>query len=177
MRPDTTSAIRAQLIAAMERRAATLEGEARRALDARLDELRSPATGVPNGEPDANAHPGHPSALRELVGQFAGDTSPVRAAYPDIPALADFRQLWSALRADNQLRQSVAHAATDAGPLNSTTLASRAIALMRELSPGYLRSFVAYVDELAWLKALGNTSPAAGNAGPKKRAPRKRHTP
>lgn len=176
MRPDAASAIRAQLAAAMERRAAALDGEARRALDARLAELLSPGADTPDGTPDANASPAHPGPLRELVDQLTCEGPSGRAAYPDIPALADFRQLWSTLRADSQLRQSVAHAATDAGPLNSTALASRAIALMRELSPGYLRSFIAYVDELAWLKALGNTSPATGSAAPKKRASRKRHT-
>ena len=55
---------------------------------------------------------------------LAREVSPQSAAYPDIPALADFRQLWSTLRADSQLRQSVAHATTDAGPLNSTALAN-----------------------------------------------------
>jgi hypothetical protein len=181
MRPDTTSAIRAQLIAAMERRAAALDGEARRALDARLAERRSPDADAPDADapdeaPDAGASPAHPGPLRELVDQLTCERSSGRAVYPDIPALADFRQLWSSLRADSQLRQSAAHAATDAGPLNSTALASRAMALMRELSPDYLRSFITYVDELAWLKALGSTSPATGSAAPKKRAPRKRHT-
>lgn len=176
MRPDATSAIRAQLIAAMERRAAALDGEARRALDARVAERRSPDAGAPDEAPDASAAPAHPGPLRELVDQLTCERWSGRAAYPDIPALADFRQLWSTLHADSQLRQSVAHAATDAGPLNSTALASRAMALMRELSPDYLRSFITYVDELAWLKALGSTSPATGSAAPKKRAPRKRHT-
>jgi hypothetical protein len=44
MPADTTSAIHAQLIAAMEQRAANLGGEARRALETRLAELRAAHT-------------------------------------------------------------------------------------------------------------------------------------
>ena len=175
MRPDATSAIRAQLIAAIEQRAASLDGEARRMLDARLAQLRALDADALDEAPHANATSSHPSPLRELVDHFAGGASPERAAYPDLPALADFRQLWSTLRADSQLRQSVAHTPADAGPLNSTALASRAIALMRELSPEYLRSFLAYVDDLVWLEQLGGagTVTASGAAATRKRARRK----
>lgn len=176
MRPDIASTIRAQLIAAMEQRAATLDGEAQRTLEARLAELRALDTDASDKTPDANAPLPHPSPLRELLDHLAREASPERAAYPDVPALADFRQLWSTLRADSQLRQSVAHVPTDAGPLNSTALASRAIALMRELSPDYLRSFLAYVDDLAWLEQLGSASAVtvSGTGTARKRA---RHKP
>ena len=169
MRADATTAIRARLIAAMEQRTASLDGEARRALETRLTELRAP-----NAAPDKTpANPPH-SGLRELVADLAREVSPQSAAYPDIPALADFRQLWSTLRADSQLQQSVTHATTDAGPLNSTALASRAIALMQQLSPAYLRAFLAYVDDLAWLEQLDSPGVDAGSAtARKKRARRK----
>jgi hypothetical protein len=170
MRPDTASTIRAQLIAAMERRAASLHGEAQRAVELRLAERRASDTTTPDQTPPTALHPG----LRELVTDLAREASPGSAAYPDIPALTDFRQLWSTLRADSQLSQSVANTPTDAGPLNSIALASRAIALMRELSPGYLRAFLAYVDDLAWLEQMGNPGSEAGSvATRKKRARRK----
>lgn len=175
MRPDIASTIRTQLIAAMEQRAAVLDGEAQRTLEARLAELRALDTDTSDKTPDANASLPHPSPLCELLDHLAREASPERAAYPDVPALADFRQLWSTLRADSQLRQSVAHVPTDAGPLNSTALASRAIALMRELSPGYLRSFLAYVDDLAWLEPWGSAGAvsASGTGLPRKRVRRK----
>lgn len=175
MHPDATAAIRAQWIAAMERRAAALDGEARRALQARLAELRAPDAGAPDRTPDTNTPAPHPGPLRELVDHLDRAASPGRAAYPDVPALADFRQLWSTLRAESQLQQSVVHAPTDAGPLNSTALASRAIALMRELSPAYLRPFLAYVDDLAWLEQLGSAGAvsASGTAAARRRARRK----
>ncbi|HET6433883.1 DUF2894 domain-containing protein [Dyella sp.] len=173
MRPDTASAVRAQLIASLEQRAAHIDGEARRVLDARLAELRAPAN-VPAADP-AGDEPGacSPGPLRQLADQLASDAPAERSAYPEIPALAEVRQLWASLRADRQLQQSVAHTPTDAGPLNSAALASRAIALMRELSPGYLRAFLAHVDDLAWLEQLGAATPATGAATPKKRARRK----
>ncbi|KQX99434.1 hypothetical protein ASD22_04020 [Rhodanobacter sp. Root480] len=169
MRADTTTAIRSRLIAAMEQRTASLDGEARRALETRLAELRPPDA-APDKIP---ARPPH-SGLRELIANLTREASPQTAAYPDIPALADFRQLWSTLRADSQLQQSVAHATTDAGPLNSTALANRAIALMRELSPAYLRAFLAYVDDLAWLEQMDNASSGAGSAGSKKKRARRK---
>lgn len=152
MRPDAASAIRAQLIASLERRAASLDGAARRRLDARLAELAADA-GHPDEAPAATPDVCPPGPLRELADRLAQAPSD-RTAYPELSALADFRQLWATLRADSQLRQSVAHAPTDAGPLNSAALASRAIALMRDTSPGYLRAFLAYVDDLAWLEQM-----------------------
>lgn len=173
MRPDIGSAIRAQLIAALEQRAAGLDGEARRALDARLAELRARDAEALDDTADVASTERQPGPLRELADQLARETPADRTHYPELPALADFRQRWSALRADRQLQHSVAHIPTDAGPLNSTALASRAIALMRELSPGYLRAFLGYVDDLAWLEQLGTAGMATSAAATKKRAPRK----
>ena len=171
MRPDLGPAIRAQLIAALERRAPGLDGEARRVLDARLAELRARDAEALDDTADVEPAERQPGPLRELADQLAREAPADRTLYPELPALADFRQRWSALRADSQLQHSVAQIPADAGPLNSTALASRAIALMRELSPGYLRAFLAYVDDLTWLEQLGNVSSAAPSSGP---APKKR---
>lgn len=175
MHADTTAAIRAQLIAAMEQRTANLDGTARRVLDARLAQLRALDANALDEASDADASEPQRSLLRELTAHLTRETVADRTTYPELPALADLRQLWSTLRADNQLRQSVAHVPTDAGPLNSAALASRAIALMRELSPEYLRSFLAYVDDLAWLDRIGNVGSVAtsGAQAPKKRPRRK----
>lgn len=173
MHPSARQAIRAQLIASLQQRADGLDGEARRALDVRLAELRVLDADAQDEAPQAKGTSPQPNPLRGLVGQLAHGATPEHNAYPDLPALADFRQLWSTLRADSQLQQSVAQTPTDAGPLNSAALASRAIALMRELSPGYLRAFLAYVDDLAWLEQMGSTSPATNALTPRKRAPRK----
>ncbi|UGB36839.1 DUF2894 domain-containing protein [Frateuria soli] len=175
MHPDAASAIRAQLIAAMERRVAGLDGEARRALDARLAALRTQCASADEApRPSAPLPDAHP--LRDLADHLDRAASPARESYPDVRVLVEFRQLWSALRADSQLREAVAQVPTDAGPLNSTALAGRAIALMRELSPGYLRSFLAYVDDLAWLEQVGRAGSGKSAAAPGKRAARKPRT-
>jgi hypothetical protein len=173
MRADTASAVRAQLIASLQQRAAALDGEARRLLDARLADLRALDADVRDEAPDAPPQPHPAGPLRQLADRLAHDAPTDRTAYPQLPALADARQRWSTLRADSQLQQTVAHTPTDAGPLNSAALASRAIALMRDTSPGYLRAFLAYVDDLAWLEQLGTTTPTTGAVAAKKRAPRK----
>ncbi len=175
MRPDTTAAIRAQLIAALEQRAANLDGTARRVLDARLTELRAFDANALDDASGTTGKSPQRSSLRELTDQLAREAPADRAAYPELPALADFRQLWSTLRADSQLQQTVDHTPTDVGPLNSAALASRAIALMRELSPGYLRAFLAYVDDLAWLEQWGSISPVGtSSASPTKKRMRRK---
>lgn len=174
MRPDTVSAIRAQLIASLQQRAATLDGEARRLLEARLADLRALDADVQDEAPDASRQVHPPGPLRQLADQLADDAPTDRTAYPELPALADFRQLWSTLRADSQLQQTVAHTPTDAGPLNSAALASRAIALMRDTSPGYLRAFLAYVDELAWLEQVSGASQVSGMTTSKRRVTKSR---
>ncbi|SEJ51071.1 DUF2894 domain-containing protein [Frateuria terrea] len=172
MRANASSAIRAQLIAALEQRAANLEGEARRTLDTRLAELRARNA---DAQDEADATRPEPNPLRGLLAQLAREMPPGRSAYPDVAALAGFRQLWSTLRADSQLQQSIAHTTTDVGPLNSIALASRAIALMQDSSPPYLRSFLAYVDDLAWLEQLGSAGSvaASGTTPGRKKARRK----
>ena len=90
--------------------------------------------------------------------------------------LGEVRKLWSEVRSRSQLRQSLAAVPTDAGPLNAGALVHRSLALMHELSPGYLQHFLAYVDDLSWLEQLGEG--AAGkqpsrSAGPRKRSRKK----
>ena len=164
----------------MEQRAARFDGEARRVLDERLTALRAVAADEGANAADSDGTPNlvmPPSvgSLSELADSIAGEASPERAAYPELPALEDFRTLWSAIRSDRQLQQSVAQTPTDAGPLNSAALVSRSIALMRELSPDYLRSFLGYMDDLAWLERMGGVGfPGGTNASTNKKRARLR---
>lgn len=87
------------------------------------------------------------------------------AAYPELPALDYFREVWSRVRTDKQLRQSLAQVPGNAGPLNSSSLVHRSLSLMRELSPGYLKQFLSYVDTLSWLEQMhGGAAPSAKDA-------------
>ena len=95
----------------------------------------------------------------QVLGQPTGE-------YPDLPALEDFRRLWSQQRTREQLRATLQPPPAGAGPLNSASLAHRALALMRTACPGYLQHFMAHLDALSWLeqmRAAGSlTPPGAG---------------
>ncbi|NYZ63479.1 DUF2894 domain-containing protein [Luteimonas sp. SJ-16] len=145
---------------------------------------RTGAPAIPKRGPDA-------SALGALLEAMAADAPNAgghdafhlqRAAYPELPALEDFRQLWSALRTGNQVRRSLKPPTDDAGPLNSGRLVHRALTLMRGLSPEYLRQFLAYADTLSWLETLQDArvltgaepTPLASGKPRAKARPRKR---
>lgn len=172
--------LRFHFIDALDRRAAGLAGQLRRQLDARLsclvqayaDDLAKSGTGT-QAPPSPVAARSALGALLErcasrhaVQGAAADGGMPGPAAFPELPALETFRGIWSKVRTDSQLRQSLEPAPTDAGPLNSATLVHRAIALMRAASPGYLQHFVSYVDTLSGLEQLQH-----GGALPLQEAP------
>ena len=69
----------------------------------------------------------------------------------ELTALAYFRNTWSRLNVDQQLTRALAQAPENAGPLNSHLLVLQSLKLMRDISPEYLRRFMAYADALLWL--------------------------
>lgn len=181
--------VRFHYIDALERRAAGQQGEARRLLDERLASLvQAYAADLEKVGPsavqvDAAQAPEAPEAipvsavaelLQHLASQAATHGDPVaRAAFPEVSVLEDFRGLWSKIRAESQLRESLEQAPTDAGPLNSATLVHRSLLLMRELSPGYLRHFLSYVDTLSWIEQV-NAGGVATKSAPRPANVRKR---
>ncbi|MDN7674527.1 DUF2894 domain-containing protein [Burkholderia oklahomensis] len=82
---------------------------------------------------------------------------------PEPEMLAYFRETWSRVSADSQLRESLKHVPRNAGPLNSSSLVHRSLSLMRELSPEYLRQFLSYVDALSWLEQMNGGEAAASD--------------
>ncbi|MFJ0760546.1 DUF2894 domain-containing protein, partial [Bordetella bronchiseptica] len=114
-----------------------------------------------------------PGPLGQLCAQIAAG-APARPAEPEQPQLDEFRQARTRLSTDRQLRQSEQLVPENAGPLNSSHLAHRSLALMQGLSPGYLQQFLSYVDALGWLEQLtANAAPAArdtARATPRKTA-------
>ncbi|AOJ07330.1 DUF2894 domain-containing protein [Burkholderia mayonis] len=85
------------------------------------------------------------------------------ALRPEPEMLAYFREIWSRVSADSQLRESLEQVPRNAGPLNSSSLVHRSLSLMRELSPEYLRQFLSYVDALSWLAQMNGDEAAAGD--------------
>ena len=173
--------VRFHVMEALERRASGRDGDVRQWLDRRLDSLLDDYAGLVERaavqQPPVVDKP-IDSSLRGLVEAMAVREN---RRFPELPLLGEFRQLWSGLRTESQLRQSLQPAPANAGPLNSSALAHRAIALMRELSPGYLRHFLAYVDALSWMEQMPVDSAvgkdAARNAPVRKRSREKKEKP
>jgi hypothetical protein len=159
---DRLDPLRFHAMDALEKRAAMLDGQARQLLDQRLAAWldayagdiaqRAAATDMVERTPAAGA-------LRALA-HNAGE----HAAYPELPALEAFRQRWERLRTESHVRQTLEQVPENAGPLNSSTLVHRSIALMSELSPEYLQRFLGYVDALSWLEQLQRGIAAAKDA-------------
>lgn len=113
---------------------------------------------------DAAQRASRPRADSAVTDRLADDE-------PDDPSemksLRRFRQTWAQLATDKQVSQTLASAPDHAGPLNSHRLVVRTLALLRDLSPDYLRRFVSQVDVLLWLDqanqklTLSSNRPAA----------------
>ena len=63
-----------------------------------------------------------------------GHAVPWRGAYPELPLLDVYRDIWAKVSANRQLRQSEQQVPDNAGPLNSNNLVHRSLALMRQLA-------------------------------------------
>lgn len=166
--------VRFHYLQALARRAAGHEGQARQLLDQRLAGLMAACPDTPAPAPRAEADQARtPGPLGQLCAQIAA-AAPARPAYPELPLLDEFRQTWTRLSTDRQLRQSEQLVPENAGPLNSSHLAHRSLSLMQGLSPGYLQQFLSYVDALGWLEQLAaSAAPAAresARATPRKTA-------
>src|SRR5262249_2931114 len=94
--------------------------------------------------------------LGELVDLLDGGVAGPASTYPELPAVGEFQKIWSRIRTESQLRQSLEQTPENAGPLNSSALVHRSMALMRDASPGYLRHFLSYIDDLSWMERLGD---------------------
>lgn len=191
---DRLHPLRFHFIEALERRAAGHAGETRRILDDRLStlietyaaDLDMAASNA--GDADSVTMPSAPArgALSGLIDHIAqhvatrGDDSAMRdvalqaAAFPALDALDEFRKIWSEVRTDSQVRQSLEQVPANAGPLNSGSLVHRSLTLMREVSPGYLQQFLAYVDTLSWMEQMTDGGALAAKEGPRAVSVRKR---
>ena len=72
-------------------------------------------------------------------------------AVSEMKSVQRFREVWSKIAADKQVDQALVRGPENAGPLNSHMLVLRSLALMRSLSPDYLRRFLSHADSLLWL--------------------------
>jgi hypothetical protein len=178
---DRLDPMRFRFIEALESRANRHGGEARRILDEKLRKLlgayaddlegkQSEATNPDSAKPiRVTAHGAFGELLKHIDDHKAavtmdstvvvdeeavGEDCPRSSTSAELPALLEFRKIWSKVRTDGQLRQSLEQVPTNAGPLNSGVLVHRSIMLMRELSPEYLQHFMSYADTLSWMEQM-----------------------
>lgn len=129
------------------------------------------------GFAEAGAEGGHTRPLGGEAGNVAADAglgSPRAPARDGYSAFEDIRQACAEVRTRSQLRQALAAAPADAGPLNSASLVHRALSRMQALSPEYLRHFLAYVDAVSALQPLCSGAVKPVESGSRGAAPGKR---
>ena len=80
-------------------------------------------------------------------------SAPVTDARPrELKALRQVRAKQHSQRKRQRIEQAIHQTPSDAGPLNSHRLVSRALETLRDLSPAYLDHLVTQVDTLMWLE-------------------------
>lgn len=74
------------------------------------------------------------------------------ASPPALPSVQRFGEVWAKIAAEQRVDEAFSRGPENAGPLNPHRLLLRSLALMRNLSPDYLRHFVSQMDTLLWLE-------------------------
>jgi hypothetical protein len=151
--------VRQRRIEALARRAALQQGEARRLLDLKQQQVPQPQR--PSVKPVAAAPPGALAQLLQHIERHG-------AAGAELKTVQQHRNTWAQLQIDQRLHQALVQVPDNAGPLNTQRLLLQALTLMRETSPPYLQHFMAHAEALLWLDA---TSPA--RVQPRKERPRR----
>ncbi|MGY4830343.1 DUF2894 domain-containing protein [Sphaerotilaceae bacterium SBD11-9] len=164
-----------RVLLGLARRVQAQQGEARRQLVARVEALlAAPQPPVAAAEDAVQAVPAL-AALTQLVERLdrhPGSSAPAartRIALPrPLKSVVAFQGTWSRLRTEQRLRQALAQVPSQAGPLNSAHIVSRALQTLHALSPAYLDAFMTHVDALQWMEQ------ASGGGDLVQRAPRPR---
>lgn len=176
--------VRVRLIEAMARRGAALQAPARALIEHKLAALMSAYGQHESTAEDAGAGAPQGRALPDVVKQLNAHAPTHLLSAREVDGEAELlryvRNTWTRLSADRRLTQSLARVPDKAGPLNSLNLVHRALATMRETSPGYFHHFVAQVDALLALdqlmQAITQPPPAPATtstpAAPRQRKPR-----
>lgn len=99
------------------------------------------------------------SPLAELNAHIEQASAAARAGlpagggnWPDLRSAQRFRETWERIGAEVQVQQARDRAPQNAGPLNPQRLMLDTLARMGELSPHYLRRFLAHTETLLWLE-------------------------
>ena len=101
-----------------------------------------------SGWPSRLARTRAPSPLAQLNRDIAANAPPAR----ELRSAQRFRETWERIGAEVQVQQARDRAPQNAGPLNPQRLMLDTLARMGELSPHYLRRFLAHTETLLWLE-------------------------
>lgn len=158
--------MRQRRIEALARRAARHQGQARRLLELKQQQVPQPLQ--PDAEPAATDAP--PGALAQLLQHIERHN----AAGSELKTVQQHRSTWAQLQIDQRLHQALVQVPDNAGPLNTQRLLLQALSLMRETSPPYLQHFMAHAEALLWLDATSpaRVQPRKEPAQSRRRAPR-----
>lgn len=96
--------------------------------------------------------------LNRALRQARPDTA-VQPGREELASARRFRKAWGAQRALHKLELALAHKPAQPGPINSHALLLESLALMRAVSPQYLRHFLVQLETLHW---LANAASPAG---------------
>jgi len=154
------------------RRTQAQSGAARVLLHTKLQEAlkrfdaRMTAAAPPQSHPEAL-----PSPLATLLQDMGPKTAPQgsgrNTGWPsENPRIQAFKKQLSQLSVQKQVRQAMAQAPQNAGPINSHMLVLRSLGLMRDISPDYLNRFMAHVDTLLYLEEAGKVKLTPKRAAP-----------
>lgn len=142
------------------------------ASDAPVPDSRESGVSAPDSPaPDSNSvglllkrKPGAAGPLGELLDHIARQApEKYQGTTPaEPPEIEYFQKTWERLSVGLRLQQSHQQVPENAGPLNSTQLIHRALLLMQDTAPEYLRHFLAHVEALSWMEQFNanTTSPA-----------------
>lgn len=120
----------------------------------------NPSTTRPSPLAELNAHIERASAAAR-EGVAASGNGP----WPELRSAQRFRATWERIGAEVQVQHALDRAPQNAGPLNPQRLMLETLARMGELSPHYLRRFLAQTETLLWLeRAQGQLKAPAGKA-------------
>lgn len=156
--------VQAHFVEALGRRLQSAPEAVQRVLRDRLQQTwPDHATESPPSRP---ARTRAPSPLAQLNRDIAATAPPGR----ELRSAQRFRDTWSRICAEDEVTQAVEQGPENAGPLNSHRLVLRTLALMRDLSPDYLRRFLSHADTLLWLEQAQSQSRAKPPAAKPKAA-------
>lgn len=173
----SSPAVQRVLQAKLEAALAALGGAVEKTLGTAQAESSEPAAvapGLRKSKPKAQSEPAAPLSLLGQLNQHidnasqqaAGDAPQAAPAdRPDLKSAIRFRETWARISAETEVDKATHRAPENAGPLNAHNLVLRTLALMRELSPDYLRRFMAHTESLLWLdQAYGQLKQPVGKA-------------